>query len=243
MSDGPRIPHHAGLRLAERVFALLGGCYERAAVAGSLRRGADYVGDLDLLLRPTEIDGLNLLDARISDLLRDGTFTLAQRTDGAIKSNGPRRKCVLFEGLTVELRLILPDRHWGPAAVIYTGPYEANRVLVTTTGTKTSEGQRGILPRGLAFRDGGLWEGDQLLTTPEEEHVFKACGLPYIPPHERTAERYQDMATGERYQYREALARWPVLIDAVHGVDGRPVDVRLPEPVPSGGRVVQGSLF
>ena len=243
MSDGIRIPHHQGLRSAEAALDLLAGTFERAAVAGSLRRGSNTIGDLDLVLRPSFADGVNLLDRRIADLRRDGVFALAKRADGAIKSNGPRRKCVVFQGLTVELRLVLPDRHWGPAMVIYTGPYDANMVLVTESGKFNREKQRGVLPVGLRFDDGGLWDGATLLTTLEEEHVFHVCGLPFIPPNERSAEAYQRLASGEKYKHVIALAKWPALVDAVHTPDDRIADVRMPAGVPSGGRVEQMGMF
>lgn len=244
MSDGQRIPHNVGLRMAERLFALLGGTFERAAVAGSLRRGKTDIGDIELVLKPTFIDGLNLLEERTADLLREGTLTLSRKSNGSLKANGERYKAFLFEAMPVDLFIVLPDRHWGPTLLIRTGPGDANQVLVTTVGTRTRDGLRGILPRELAFRDGGVWDEGHQLHTPEEIDVLHACGLPWIPPNERTVERYQDMASGESCEFVAALARWPVLKDTqVHSPGGSVVDVRLPEAVPSGGRVVQGSLF
>lgn len=49
MSEGKRIPHNAALRVAERAFDLLGGCYERAAVAGSLRHGDQWCAEHERL--------------------------------------------------------------------------------------------------------------------------------------------------------------------------------------------------
>lgn len=243
MSEGVRIPHHMGLRIAESALDLLAGTFERAAVAGSLRRGKADVGDVELVLRPTYIDGVNLLEERCADLLRANVVALAKRSDGAIKSNGPRHKVLVYDGVPLDMYVVLPERHWGPRMLLSTGPGDANGVLVTSAGQRNREGNMGVLPRGLVFSDGGIYDGETLLTTPEEADVFHACGLPFIPPNERSVLRYQEMARGEKNKYVVALAKWPALVDAVHTPDGKLADVRIPAGVPSGGRVEQMGMF
>lgn len=242
MSEGQRIPHHQALGLAKDVVELLAGTYERVAIAGSLRRGKATVGDIELVIKPAFDGAVNLLDERVSARLRANTFALRQKSNGAQLANGPRYKALRYRDIAVDLFIVLPDRHFGPTLVIRTGPGDSNMVLVTQAGRRAASGDYGVLPPGMRFESGALWNGDEQLHTPEEEHVFAACGLPWIPPHLRSVQIYQEQALGRPRQSITTLAGWEITSDCIY-VDGKPTRVELPAPVPSGGGVTQLSLF
>ncbi len=214
MSTGAKFPWADGLQLALDLIALLAGSYRRAALAGSLRRGKAEVGDVELVLAPLFDGAANLLDQRFEQLLAEQVVEKRlNRLDRPIAwGNGKdpsRFKALLFRGVPVDLFVVQPDRQWGPTMVIRTGPGRANKALVATVGTRTDEGDPGVLPPGLKFLDGAVVRFDQLLDTPEEEDVFAACGLPYLAPPERTAERYAEAAewrAGDERDYHVRMA-------------------------------------
>lgn len=243
MSEGQRIPHYQALGIAVRVVEQLAGTYERVAIAGSLRRGRETVGDIELVIKPALHGSLNLLGMRVNDLLRTKAFTLRQKSNGTQLANGARYKALAFEGIPVDLFIVMPDdREFGPTLLIRTGPGDANQVLVTTAHKRAANGEMGILPPGLRFESGALWMGEAQLHTPEEQHVFAACGLPWIPPHLRSVQLYQELATGRPRQSVATLAGWEITTDCIY-VDGKPTQVTLPAPVSSSGGVKQLSLL
>src|SRR5262245_12106843 len=89
MSDGQRIPLLEAKQIASHLLVLLTPCADHVLVAGSIRRGVETVGDIELLAAPTlarqlDLFGVptstrNLLDEHCADLLAAGT--LQQRLD------------------------------------------------------------------------------------------------------------------------------------------------------------------
>lgn len=242
MSEGQRISHVQALNIAVRFVEQLAGTYERVAIAGSLRRGRETVGDIEIVIRPALSGPLNLLGQRVADLLRQKVVTLRRKSNGALLANGSRYKALTFRDFPVDLFIVMPDRHFGPTLLIRTGPGDANQVLVTTAHRRAASGDYGILPPGLRFESGALWMGEAQLHTPEEEHVFAACGLPWIPPHLRSVQIYQEQASGRPRQAVTTLAGWEITTDCIY-VFGKPTKVDLPAPVSSGSGIKQLSLF
>lgn len=195
-----RRPVEEMLPVADRLIAQLGPGCRRIALAGSIRRGEAMVGDIELVCQPAG----DKVEAVLADLLRMGRIEKRKKSNGHFLAWGPRYKAFDFSGVPVDLFIVLPDRQWGPTFLIRTGPQDANQALVTTAGTVNANGYAGVLPRGLKFRDGGVWksstspqtslesgEGLQKVDTPEEVDVFRACGLPYVPPVLRSYELYR----------------------------------------------------
>ena len=52
MSEGARVPWDSGAKIAADLEALLMPACERIRVAGSIRRGKDTIGDIDLVCEP-----------------------------------------------------------------------------------------------------------------------------------------------------------------------------------------------
>ncbi len=41
------------------------------------------------------------------------------------------------------------------------------------------------MPSNYRFEDGSIWDGDQVIQTPEEQDVFKLFGMEFILPDKR----------------------------------------------------------
>ena len=188
-------PWAGGCGAAWTFTALFADLCTRCSVGGSLRRSNPQLGDVELIMQP--------LPERVDDfmrrwdlLLQRGFVELRLNKNGNRIAWSTRWKALLYKTLPVDVFITLPDRQWGPNAIIRTGGHRANLALVQTAGLKTAEGDLGILPPGMKFDDGVLWHYDQRLDTPEEWDVYNAIGLPWIPPHLRSPETYARAAAG-----------------------------------------------
>lgn len=141
----------------------LGGVHgvTRLDVAGSFRRAKETVGDLDVLAAGTDpqalIEGFATYDGAERVLAR-----------GETKSS-----VVLRSGLQVDLRVI-PEESYGAALHYFTGS-KAHNIVVRTLGVK----------KGLKINEYGVFRGSRRIGGRSEEEVFRAVGLPFIPPELR----------------------------------------------------------
>ncbi|MCU0308299.1 MAG: DNA polymerase/3'-5' exonuclease PolX [Thermoleophilia bacterium] len=156
-------PLGRALPAAERVAAALAAATgARVEVAGSLRRGADRVKDVDLAAASDDpeavhraLAGLGLVD----EVLTEGPEKTAVRT---------------HDGLRVELRTAPPDR-FGNLLQHLTGSRAHNvrlRELARRQGRSVSE-------HGIVDAEG------RTATSPDEAGVYRELGLEWIPPELR----------------------------------------------------------
>lgn len=130
-------------------------------VAGSLRRGRETVGDLDLLVCSDQP-----LDIGIALVNYDETATLLAR--------GPTRStAVLKSGLQVDVRVV-PSASYGAALYYFTGS-KAHNVHV----------RRLAMARKLKINEYGVFRGRERIAGDTEASVFATIGLPYIEPELR----------------------------------------------------------
>lgn len=136
----------------------------RAEVAGSLRRRKETVGDIDLLVAAADAGPVVRAFTQLSGV-------------AAVLAEGPTKASVrLRAGIQADLR-VLPPESFGAALHYFTGSKSHNIALRTRAvrlGLKISE--YGVFDRG-GRRLGGA----------TEEEVFRAVGLPFIPPELREA--------------------------------------------------------
>jgi DNA polymerase (family 10) len=128
-------------------------------MAGSLRRGKDTVGDIDLLST----------DARVIDAT-SGCPGVAQ-----VLERGPRRASVRLEsGTQVDVRLFAPEE-LGGALIYFTGSKDHNIALRNLA-----------IEKGWKLNEYGLFgkRGERLAGASEEE-VYRALGMQYISPELR----------------------------------------------------------
>lgn len=145
---------------------------EEIAIAGSLRRRKETIGDVDLLAR-CEGDGTPAVDHFVS-------FEGAARVLGAGPTKG---SIVLHSGLQVDLRVI-PTRSFGSALVYFTGSKEHNVVLRTGAvrqGLRVNEWGVFRIPEGEDPEALGK-EGGERLAGATEQEVYSALGMAWVPP-------------------------------------------------------------
>jgi DNA polymerase/3'-5' exonuclease PolX len=199
--DEKRVPLDIARVFADDVLELLAPACERIEVAGSIRRGAADVGDVEIVCVPTlhfqtDLFGdlvetaHNQLDKLTAHLVDKGKleYRLDKNARRAWGSRHMRAYLVARGALfPVDIFAVLPPATWGVIFAIRSGPAEFSKALVS------QRDHGGALPAGWKVKDGQLLVGDgQLIDTPEEAHVFAALGLPWIPAGERSAESLRD---------------------------------------------------
>lgn len=161
-TSGQRIHVDKAAQLAESmVEALRAACaIDRVQVAGSVRRGRDSVGDIDLLV--TAPDPVAVIEA----------FTSLPVVADVIAHGETKSSILVRSGTQIDLRVI-PDDAWGAALIYFTGSKAHNvalRQIAIKAGKKLSEW--------------GLFDaasGSRVAAGTEEE-VYAALGMAWIPP-------------------------------------------------------------
>ena len=133
----------------------------RIEVAGSYRRRAETVGDVDILVT-----------AKKADTIAERFVTYPEVTQVLAKGE-TRSSVVLRSGLQVDLRVV-PDASYGAALYYFTGSKEHN-VTARTQAVR----------RKLKVNEYGVFRGETRVAGRTEEDVFKALGLAWIPPELR----------------------------------------------------------
>lgn len=138
------------------------GLFEQVEPAGSLRRGKETVGDLDLLA--------------VSDHPEEAVDAFCSLPDVAeVLARGPKRASVRFaDGFQADLRLV-PRESLGAALQYFTGSKEHNIRL-----------RERAVARGLKLSEYGLFDRDgRAIAGKDEAGVYRELGLAYIPPELR----------------------------------------------------------
>lgn len=129
--------------------------------AGSLRRGRETVGDLDILSTDPEAIERFLAHPSVHDVLAHGGTKASARFGS--------------EGLQVDVRVVAQES-FGAALQYFTGSKEHNVAL-----------RQRALKMGLTLNEYGLFtlEGERRVAGETEEGVYEALGLAWIPPELR----------------------------------------------------------
>ncbi|UCE91372.1 MAG: DNA polymerase/3'-5' exonuclease PolX [Methanobacteriota archaeon] len=134
-----------------------------ASICGSLRRGRDTIGDIDILVAsdsPDEVSEAFASYGLVSEVLARGST---------------KSSVLLQNGLQVDLRVVEASSY-GAALQYFTGSKEHN-VIVRKIGVE----------RGLKVNEYGVFERgtERPVAGDSEESVYEALGLPWIPPELR----------------------------------------------------------
>ena len=147
--------------LVERLRAVPG--VQQISVAGSLRRMKETIGDIDILVTSKKPEVV--MDAFV------GAPVVAQ-----VLSHGTTRSSVVLDvGLQADVRVVEPAAY-GAALQYFTGSKEHNVTL-----------RERAIKKGLKLNEYGVWkvDGGRRVAGKTEEDVYKAVGVPWIPPELR----------------------------------------------------------
>jgi len=179
---------------------------ERVEVAGSIRRRKPDVGDVEIVfvprfeVRPVEAQArepaeppppsaqaslfgappppaapapkpvqVNLVWDFMDQLVAAGVIAAPTKAGERFRSYPGDH-----ERPQIDLFAVAPPAQWGAIFTIRTGSGDYSKRLMGA-----------LRKRGLRCQDGAVWEGAQVLPTPEEEDFFEACGLPWVRPEDR----------------------------------------------------------
>lgn len=161
---------------------------ERAQYCGSLRRLRETVADVDIVVAAGDAEAVS------------AAFVAMPAVREVIGGGGTKTSVRTATGLQVDLRVV-PPRSFGAACQYFTGSKTHNIKL-----------RQRALERGWLLNEYGLvdTETGRVIASETEEDVYRALGLPLIPPPMR-----EDRGEVERAAAGEPLPE--VRLDAVRG--------------------------
>ena len=178
--------------VAHEVCALLAPWCERVMVAGSLRRGRESVGDVEILyvpkleVRPLDMfatEQVNVTEAVLSRALVADVLAKRPNKLGGFAWGAQNKLAVhVGSGMPVDL-FATTEACWWNYLVCRTGPAESNMRIATAAIAKGWKWN----PYSVGFSRGGDGEGDgyDVHAVHSEEEVFAFVGLPFLTPEER----------------------------------------------------------
>jgi DNA polymerase/3'-5' exonuclease PolX len=158
-----RTPLRTAARVAEAIVAVLRQtqAVDQIEIAGSLRRGRESVGDIDILVTSTE-----------AERVFDAFSALPERRETVLR--GPTKETILVEhGLQVDLRVVEPAA-FGAALQYFTGSKDHNVRLRSLARD-----------RGLRINEYGVYRGEERIGGTTEAEVYATLGLALVPPEIR----------------------------------------------------------
>lgn len=183
-----KYPRHKALPIAATLCDLLAAECSRIAVAGSIRRRADQVSDIEILYIPRtatadndlfgECDHINFADRAIQSMLDYGL--ISQRLNARGQSTwGDKNKLAIHtrSGIPIDFFATTEDCWWN-YLVCRTGPAESNIRIATAAKTRGCQWN----PYGPGYTR--LRDGHQFPMT-SEAAVFHFVEFPYLEPHQR----------------------------------------------------------
>jgi DNA polymerase (family 10) len=143
-------------------LAAMKGVYE-SSIAGSMRRGKETVGDVDILISAKDVEPLM------------NEFLATNEIEEVIANGKTKSSIRLKNGLQVDLRIV-PKESFGAALQYFTGSKEHN-VRVREIAVK----------QGLKVNEYGVYktDSDELVAGETEEDVYQSLGLAWVPPELR----------------------------------------------------------
>ena len=145
-------------RIVERMLEVPG--VTHASFCGSLRRFAETIGDIDVVVAASE--PTPVMDALVS-------MSLVERV---LVRGESKTSLVTHRGTQVDLRVVA-EGQLGAARLYFTGSKGHNIKL-----------RQRALARGLTLNEYALseLEGGRIVASETEEQIYEALGLPWIPP-------------------------------------------------------------
>lgn len=172
-----RLPLGLAMPIAEMIVARMSRVkgVSQAAFAGSMRRGRETIGDLDILVATSD-----------PAAARDAFVAMPEVRKVLIAGEAKSSVRIEVEGKHVQADLrLVPEASWGAGMLYFTGSKEHNIRL-----------RERALKKKLTLNEYGLFPDDHDKTPPQhrgvrpvasrtEDEIFSALGLPAVPPELR----------------------------------------------------------
>ncbi len=134
---------------------------EKAAVAGSFRREKETVGDIDILTVTSNPEEVSNAVAALPIIKK-------------VAAHGDKKLSFdLQNGLRVDIRFVAADQ-WGSAILYFTGSKEHNIAM-----------RKVAIQKGWKLNEYGLFDGEEVVASKEENDIYEALGLNYFEPNNR----------------------------------------------------------
>lgn len=172
--------------LIDRMKAVKG--VKQCAFAGSLRRGKDTIGDIDILVSTTnpEAAAEAFCEAdNVKQVIARGETKCSVRL--AVKSNSARWKSdgKLPPTVGADLRIV-PDNAFGAALLYFSASKEHNiRLRERALKKGLTLNEYGLFPEDTSTTESPQSRGVKPVAAKTEEAVYTKLGMPYIPPEIR----------------------------------------------------------
>lgn len=152
---------------------------KQAAYAGSLRRGQETIGDIDLIVSVAPAGSDPTGHGQTARAISDAFVTLEPVRE--VLAQGPTKTSVRSidpasqkkGAIQVDLRIVAPES-FGAALMYFTGSKEHNVAM-----------RERAIKQGAKLNEYGIYKGDQFVVGKTEEEVFAALRLDWIPPELR----------------------------------------------------------
>ena len=158
--------YHVALAAGERLFQHVAGhpAVIRAQLAGSLRRCKETVKDIDIVASAEEKDRDAIMEH----------FTQQPGVQAVVAKGSTKSSIITEEGIQADLRIV-SDKQFPYALHHFTGSREHNTAM-------RSHARK----LGIKMNEYGLFREDEsLIPCSNEEEIFAALGMDYIPPELR----------------------------------------------------------
>lgn len=180
-----RLPLAQASQLARRIVEEIKPCCHRAKIVGSIRRRAETIGDIEIIVIPKRqpsliptIPGESLLDLCLNSLVEQGRLIRANKGQVLKKYYIPH---LYNQGIMTILEIVVSSRErWPVEAAIKTGPKDFSHKLITPRN------QGGYLPSDCHIDQGWqVWRGETLVPIEREMDFIKFCCRRWIEPEDR----------------------------------------------------------
>ena len=140
----------------------------KTQTAGSLRRCAETIGDIDILVAAKKSKASGGEGEQIIQAFTSAGFVQE------VLASGPTKGSAIIQAPSAAVHVdvrVVPQESFGAAAQYFTGSKEHN-VRLREIAVKAK----------LKLNEYGLFEGDKIIAGPVEEEIYQKLGLDYVQP-------------------------------------------------------------
>lgn len=187
-SSGGRLHLGVAMPIAERIVEYMRGAegIERVAFAGSLRRGRETIGDIDVLVVASDASRAHEAFREmpgVEQVLASGESKTSVRCSLAADA-GRWGDADTNPSVQADLRVV-PGESWGAALMYFTGSKEHNvRLREIALRKKLTLNEYGLFPED-DEKDPPQRRGVRAVAGKTEEEVYKKLGVAFVPPELR----------------------------------------------------------